>query len=119
MLQYLTIHCFKSAVPSFALILARKIVWIYRRSHPLCRDPTEDHVLLHPCFRYAEVKQALTHITLKLGLVEQPGTNTPYVFLYMASNRYLYIMVSPFRYEDDRLCYGFQYVMRGPAYRNA
>ena len=80
---------------------------------PLLPRPTEDHAILHPCFRYAEVKQALTHITLKLGLVEKPGTNTPYVFLYMASDRYLYIMVSPFRYEGDRLCYGFQYVMPG------
>ena len=73
--------------------------------------PAEDHVILHPCFRYIEVKMALAHISAKIGLVEQTRAEVPYIFYYTAPNLYLHVTTSPFRYDSDHLCYGFQFAL--------
>lgn len=92
---------------------------ISQKSHGLTRStpslPINMHLILHPCFRYADVKEVLAHISVKLGFVERAKTKIPYTFSYTAPNRYLSITTSPFRYDNNQLCYGFRYTLKKPS----
>ena len=73
-------------------------------------DPAEDLTLLHPCFRFKEVKLALEHIASRIGLTLILRPENPYIFFYSMRAHRLAIMITPMRFNADQMCYGFQAV---------
>ena len=71
-------------------------------------DSARDQPILHPCFRLSDVKLALSHIEYNLGLIPQPLNHIAATFFYLLKGSPIAIMVTPVRYDEDRMSYAFQ-----------
>lgn len=71
-------------------------------------DYIKDQPILHPCFRLTDVKRALSHIEYNLGLIPQPVSHISTTFFYLLKRTPVAVMVTPVRYDEDRMSYAFQ-----------
>jgi len=79
-------------------------------------DYVKDQPILHPCFRFADVKRALSHIEYNLGLIPQPNPDIASTFFYQLKEDRVAIMVTPVRFDEERMSYAFRALFhKGPA----
>lgn len=71
-------------------------------------DYVKDQPILNPCFRLTDVKRALSHMEYNLGLVPQPVGHISTTFFYLLKGVPLAVMVTPVRYDEQRMSYAFQ-----------
>ena len=71
-------------------------------------DYVKDQPILHPCFRLTEVKRALSHIQHNLGLIPQPNADIASTFFFKMKHAPMAIMVTPVRYDEERMSYAFR-----------
>ncbi len=79
------------------------------RPYPLVHG-IKDQAILYPCFRFADVKESVAHIAVKLGFIDSPRLESPYVFHFENEHANLYIMTTPALFDAERLCYALRYV---------